>query len=302
MKTPFKSLAAEQNFLGIEKEFSTFDSSKIVIVQAPYEHSKARSSGTKEAPEAILRASHNLELFDEETKREIHREHGIATLPPLSFAKQGDESALQQVHETALRLIDLNKFIVTLGGEHTLSSALIAAFAKKYNNLSVLQFDAHSNLLDRHPGEQYNNASVMARVCEFLDPSKIVQVGIRSQSKEEAETVRDRNINVFYAHEIRSGAHTRLLKYWDDAVAEHLTESVYITFDVDAFDPSVMPATHSPEPGGLFWGEVIRCLKKVSQKHRIVGFDIVELAPMKDIPHPDITTAKLVSKILNYAL
>ena len=166
----------------------------------------------------------------------------------------------------------------------------------------MLQFDAHSNLLDRHPGDQYNNSSVMARVCEFLDPTKIVQVGIRSQSKEEAEFIRDRNMNVFYAHEIRNGTYTRLLKYWDDAVVEHLTESVYITFDVDAFDPSVMPATCSPEPGGLFWGEVTRCLKKVGQKRRIVGFDIVELAPMKGVRHPDSTTAKLVSKILNYAL
>ena len=302
MKTSFKSLGSDRNFLGLEKEFSTFDSSRIVIVSAPFEHSSARGTGTKEAPQAILHASHGVELFDEETKREIHRELGISTLSPLNFISGNDESALQTIHETTLRLISADKFVVTLGGEHSISSALIAAFAKKFEDLSVLQFDAHSNLTNRHVGKKYDNASVMARVCEFLDPSKLVQVGVRSQHKEEAEFIRDSNIHAFYAHEIHSGMHTRLLKYWDDAVVDRLAGNVYITFDVDAFDPSIMPATGAPEPGGLSWFEILRCLRKVGQKKRIVGFDVVELSPIKNLHFPELAAAKLISKLLNYAL
>ena len=302
MKEMFRSLSVQQNFLGIEKEFSDFDSSRIVIVPAPYEHSAKRRTGTKVGPQAIIQASHDVEVFDEETKREIFREQGIATLPQLNFTKQNTEAALQEIHETILKLIGFNKFIVTFGGDHTISSAIIAAFAKKTENLSVLQFDAHSNLRDKYLGDKYSNASVMARVCEFLDPSKLVQVGIRSQNKEEAEFVRDRRVNVFYAHEIHNGTYTRLLKYWDDAVVEHLTDNVYVTFDVDAFDPSIMPATGAPEPGGLLWNEAMRSLRKVGQKRKIVGFDIVELAPIKGLRFPDLAAARLVLKILNYAL
>jgi agmatinase len=302
MKTSFKTLNPQQNFLGIDEEFSMFDSSKVTIVPAPYEHSTTRGAGTTAAPQAILKASRDVELFDEETKREICKEQGIATIPPLNVAQKKEESALQEIHGTVSSLINLNKFVVTLGGEHTISSAVIAAFAKKYDSLSVLQFDAHANLRDQHPGNQYSNSSVMARVCEFLDPTKLVQVGVRSLCKQEAEFVRDHAVNVFYAHEIRGGTYTRMFKYWDDAVVERLTDNVYITFDVDAFDPSIMPATAAPEPGGLFWVEVMRCLRKVGQKRTIVGFDVVELAPNKTLRFPDLAAARLVSKMLNYAL
>ncbi len=297
-----KSLGKGQNFLGIEKEFSTFDTSDVVIVSAPYEHTVSYGGGTKDGPRAIIEASHYVEFFDEETKREIYKEHGIATLPPLSLAKKKNENALQEIHETVSGLLGLNKFVVTLGGEHTISSATIAAHAKKFNNLSVLQFDAHSDLRDEYQGNKYSHASVMARVCEFLEPSKLVQVGIRAQCREEAEFIRDRNVHTFYAHEIRNGVHTRFLRTWDDTVVDNLTDQVYVSFDVDGFDPSIMPATGTPEPNGLFWNEVMRCLKKVGQKKRIVGFDVVELAPMTGLHHPDLTTAKLISKILNYAL
>jgi len=142
----------------------------------------------------------------------------------------------------------------------------------------------------------------MARVCEFLDPHRLVQVGVRAQCKEEAEFIRDRGVNTFYAHEIRRGSYTRVLKYWDDFAVEKLTDNVYISFDVDGLDPSIMPATGTPEPNGLFWDEVLQCLRKVGRKRRIVGCDIVEFAPIKGLHFADITAAKLVSKILNYAL
>jgi N1-aminopropylagmatine ureohydrolase len=301
MKNSFKTLDAKQNFLGIDREHSSFDSSRIVVFPVPYELSAMQKTGSKKGPQAILRASHQLETFDEETKREVPREYGIATLHPLAPEKLGEEKALQEIHEVVQEMLSLNKFIVSLGGEHSITSAIIAAYAKKITNLSVLQFDAHCNLRGKYHGDKYSSASVMARVCEYLDPSNLVQVGIRSQNRDEAEYVRDHKVNVFYAHEIHAGTYTRLLKYWDDAVVDRLSDAVYVTFDVDAFNPSLMPATGSPEPGGLSWNDVMRCLKKVGQKKKIVGFDVVEFAPLKDLRFPDVVAAKLALKIINYA-
>lgn len=297
-----KVLDTKQNFLGIEKRYSAYDTSKIVILPAPYEHTVSYGSGTNKGPQAILKASHYVEFFDEETKREIYKEHGIATFPPLPLQKKKDETALQHIYDAVLHLVERQKFVVTLGGEHTISSATIAAYAKLFPNLSVLQFDAHSDLRLEYLGNKYSHASVMARVCEFLDPRRLVQVGIRAQCKEEAEFIRDNGIHTYYAHDIRQGNYTRMLKYWDDFIADNLTDDVYVSFDVDAFDPSIMPATGTPEPNGLYWDEVMQCIRKVARKRTIVGFDVVELAPIKGLHHADLTAAKLISKILNYAL
>lgn len=297
-----KTLDGKSNFLGLEREHSTLESSKIVILPAPYEATTTYGTGTKNGPAAILKASHQVEYFDEETKREIYAEHGIATLAPGDFSKKKNAEAVQVLFDVVSGLLEQGKFVVTLGGEHTISAGLIAAYAKKYPNLSVLQFDAHSDLRAEYEGNKYSHASVMARVCEFLDPKRLVQVGVRAQCKEEAEFIRDHEMSTFYAHDIRSGRHTRLLKYWDDAVVEALSDEVYVTFDLDCFDPSIMPATGTPEPNGLSWAEVTQCLRKLSQKKRLVGFDVVELAPIKGLHHADLTAAKLVSKILNYAL
>ena len=297
-----KVVDAKKNFFGIEKQYSSFETSKVVVVPVPYEHAAGYGRGTKFGPEAIIKASQHVGLFDEETKREIYKEVGIATLPPLSFEKKKEEQALQYMYDTTLDLVDRQKFAVTLGGEHTIASAPIAAYAKRYPDLSVLHFDAHSDLHAEYKGNKYSRVSIMARVCEFLDPHKLVQVGVRAQSKEEAEFIRERGVHAFFAHEIRRGTHTKVLKYWDDYVVEKLSDTVYISFDVDVFDPSIMPATGMPEPNGLFWNEILQCIRKVSRKRRIVGLDVVELAPIKILPHADITTAKLISKVLNYAL
>lgn len=297
-----KTLDSKSNFLGIAREHSSFEASKIAVLPVPYEHTVSYQGGTKAGPAAILKASHFVETFDEETKRDISQEHGIATLPLLDFGKKRDAAAMQLLHDVITGLSGQEKFIVTLGGEHSISAPAIAAFAKKHSDLSVLQFDAHSDLRSDYQGTKYSHASVMARVCEFLDPKRLVQVGVRAQSREEAEYIRDNGVNTFYAHEIREGKYTRVLRYWDDAVVEKLTDHVYITFDVDGFDPSLMPATGTPEPNGLFWAEVMQCLRKVGRRHKIVGFDVVELSPIKGLHHPNLTAAKLVSKILNYSL
>ncbi len=297
-----KTLPKKSNFLGIEKEFSAFDTSRVVIVSAPYEHTVSYGGGTKHGPKAILKASQYVEFYDEETARKIYREAGIATLPPINFREKKDTEALRLVQNTVTDLLSKGKFVVTLGGEHTISSAPVAAYLQKYPDLSVLQFDAHSDLRDEYQGSKYSHACVMMRICEMLDPQRVVQVGIRAQCKEEAEFIANRGVNTFYAHGIRDGKYMRFLKTWEDFVVEKLTDHVYVTFDVDAFDPSIMPATGTPEPNGLYWNEVLQCLRRVAKKKSIVGFDIVELAPMRGLSHPDLTTAKLVSKILNYAL
>jgi agmatinase len=295
-----KTLDIKSNFLGMEEKYSSYERSKVVILPLPYERTVSYGGGTKNGPKAILDASHYVEFYDEETRREIHKELGIATLQPLSFTKKNDESALEHIYETVKELLKDKKFVVTLGGEHTLSQATIAAYAEAYRDLSVVQIDAHSDLRMEYQGSKFSHASVMARVCEFLDPRRLVQIGIRAQCIEEAQFIREKGMTTLYAHEIREGRYTKVLKLWQEYVIERLTDHVYVTFDVDGFDPSIMPATGTPEPNGLFWHETMVLLRKLGHKKTVVGCDIVELAPMKGLHHPDLTAAKLVSKMINY--
>ena len=294
----FTTLGIDSNFLGIGKEFSSFDRSRIVILPVPYEHTVSYGGGTQHGPEAILDASHYVEFYDEETGREVHRELGIATLKPLNVSKKQDEAALKLIRDATKSLLDEKKFVITLGGEHTIAQATLAAFVQKYTNVSVVQIDAHSDLRMEYLGNKYSHASVMARVCEFLDPRRLVQIGIRAQCIEEAAFIKAKGISTLYAHEIRGGKFAR--KSWDDFAIENLTDDVYVTFDVDGLDPSIMPSTGTPEPNGLFWAETMQFLRKLGKRKNVVGCDIVELAPMRDLHHPNLTAAKLASKMINY--
>jgi agmatinase len=297
-------LDSKSNFLALPEESSDLEKSAIVVLPVPYEHTVSYGGGTKDGPKKILSASQYVEFYDEELERELCFDVGIATVRALSFGgqtKKTDAEAVNLIRTAVENLIDMEKFVVTLGGEHTISYAPVAAQIKRYDDLSVLQFDAHSDFRDEYQGNKYSHASVMARIAEILDPARIIQVGIRAQAKEEAEFIKTRNVSTFYAHEIRDGRYTRILKYWEDQVVDKLSQNVYITFDVDYFDPSIMPATGTPEPNGLFWHETMNLLKKLGQKKTIVGFDVVELAPIKGLHHPDLTAAKLVYKMMNYA-
>lgn len=184
-----------------------------------------------------------------------------------------------------------------LGGEHSITAPLVRAHAQKVPDLTILQFDAHADLRIEYDGTPYSHACVMARIAEFLDPSRITQVGIRALSKEEASFIRSAGVRTFFAHAIRRGD-----AQWMDRVLEGLSEHVYITFDVDALDPSIMPATGTPEPEGLTYSECIAIVKRLIETgRRIVGFDVVELAPIKKLHHPNLTAARLVYKLLNLA-
>jgi len=294
-------LPEKDNFLGIEPELSKYETSRVVVLPAAYEHTTSYGRGTKEGPREILKASHFVEFYDEELSRELHRRIGIATLSPLSFAKQVDGAAVDHVYKSVAPLLADGKFVLTLGGEHTVSIGSVAAHAEQFPGISILHLDAHSDLRPSYEGNAFSHASAMARICEFVDPRRVVQVGVRAQAVEEAEFIKEHGVNTFYAHELRGGKYTRFLRGWDEAVIEKLGDTVYITFDLDAFDPSIMPSTGTPEPGGLLWDETMRLLRKVGTRKKIIGADVVELAPIPGFHAPNLLAAKLVYKILNYA-
>ena len=296
MRGTMKELGIKKNFLAIEKEFSNYKDSNIVIVSAPLEKTVSYGKGTSKGPEEILETSHYVEFYDEEQSRELCFEKGICTFEALNLQKLSVEKSLDKIYKEVSKHLDAGKFVVTLGGEHSLSTAPIKAHHERFPNLSILQIDAHSDLRDSYEGSKYSHASVMARVAEF-NPN-IVQVGIRAQCKEEVELRKRKNIKTFYAREIKLGMYGN---NWQELVVNNLSENVYITFDVDGFDPSLMPATGTTEPGGLFWDETMNLLKIVGLEKNIVGFDVVELAPSKYMPSSNYVAAKLVYKILNYA-
>ena len=260
-----KTLGIKQNFLGIEKEFSSFEKSKIAILPCGYEHTVSYGGGTANGPEAILSASHQVEFYDEEVNRELIKEIGVATLPSLNFSKKKNEKALQYIYNEAKNVLNENKFLLTLGGEHTISSALIQAHSEKFPNLFVVQFDAHSDLRMEYQGNKFSHACIMMRVCEFLNPKNIVQVGIRAQCVEEANFIREKKINTYYAHQIRLW---KKKISWQEEIVNKLSENVYITFDVDGFDPSIMPSTGTPEPNGLQWQETMDLLFLIGKKKK----------------------------------
>ena len=291
-----KELGVKENFLGLGKKYSNYKDSKIVILSAPLEKTVTYGKGTGKAPKEILKASHYVEYYDEEQSREICFERGICTLDQLSFQKLTVEKSLTKIYSEAKNHLSNDKFVVTLGGEHSLSYGAIKAHHEKFSNLSILQIDAHSDLRDSYEDSKYSHACVMARVSEFN--TKIVQVGVRAQSIEENEFRKQKQIRTFYSREIKIGMYG---DDWQEIVARNLTENVYITFDLDGFDPSILPATGTPEPGGLFWDETMYLLKIIGLDKNIVGFDVTELAPSKAHPASNYTAAKLVYKILNYA-
>lgn len=291
-----KILDDKYNFLGLEREHSNYKDSQIVILSAPLEKTVTYGKGTSKGPKEILRSSHYVEFYDEEQSRELCFEKGICALEPMKFEKNSVEKSIAKIYKEIVKHLENEKFVVTLGGEHTLSYASIKAHTEKFDNLSILQFDAHSDLRDSYNGNKFSHACVMARVAEFN--KNIIQVGIRAQDKEEAVFRKGTSIKTFYAREIKMGMYGH---NWQELVARNLSDNVYITFDLDAFDPSLLPAVGTPEPGGLFWDETMNLLKIVGMDKNIVGFEVVELAPSKYHPSSNYTAAKLVYKILNYA-
>jgi len=295
MATKFPVLGIKDNFLAIDKKYSDFDNSKIAILSAPYEKTTSYGKGTSKGPAAILKASHYVEFFDEETEKEVCFSNGIASIKPLKFGKLIGKKMLDVLYKNVKELIDAGKFVVTLGGEHSISAAPIKAHFDSYKDLSILHFDAHSDLRDEYKGSKYSHACFAARVAEFTN--KITQIGIRAQCIDEYNFIKSRGISTFYAHEIHNKGFSEELM---DIMISTLDMNVYITFDVDYFDPSIMPSTGTPEPNGFQWHQTMKFLRRVCEERNLVGLDVVELAPGKGFTFPDFMTAKLIYKILNY--
>ncbi len=289
-----KSLPTKKNFLGIEDEkYYSYKTSRFVIQQVPYEHTSSYLAGSDKGPAAIVNASQFVELYDEELDAETYRKYGIATLPALNFKKKVDKKAVDYIEKETSKLLADGKYVVSLGAEHTVTYGFVKAFSKKYKNLSVLQIDAHSDLRQSYHNNIYSHASVMKRVHDM--GINLVQVGIRAQCIEEAQLIKkSKNIHTYYAHTIRNHA------AWADDAIKDLTENVYLTIDADGFDPSIMPAVGTAEPRGLFWDETLNFLKQVAKTKNIVGFDVVECAPMKGNILSEYTLAKLVYRLMGY--
>ncbi|MHC1707185.1 MAG: agmatinase [Bacteroidales bacterium] len=274
------------NFGGIAEEFSGLDS-PVVVLPVPYDGTSTWIKGSDKGPEALLEASANMELYDIETQQEVYL-NGIYTAPMLITGPDPEEM-VNAVYRETKKYLDLNKFVVAIGGEHSITAGPVRAYVEKYPDISVLQFDAHTDLRDEYEGSPYNHACVMARAQDLCP---VVQVGIRSMDVGENDRVIPHRI--FWAHQV-AGRND-----WHDKALDQLTDHVYITIDLDCFDPSIMPSTGTPEPGGLLWYETLDFIRKVVQTKTVVGFDIVELCPNKINRGPDFLAAKLLYKILSY--
>jgi agmatinase len=269
---------------------SAFEQAQVVILPIPYEQTTTYGTGTKEGPHALIAASRHMELYDEELDYEVYRV-GIHTLRELETNASGPKAMMDRITEVAGDLLQRGKFVVGLGGEHTISFGLVRAVAERFPGLSVLQFDAHADLRDGYQGTPYNHASVLRRISELVPT---VQVGIRSLSREEARWIREHGARLFYASEVVGSPPIAA------AISEALTDHVYITICLDGLDPSIMPAVGTPEPGGLGWYDVLRIVRRVAETRHIVGFDVVELFPIPGNFAPDFLAAKLVYKVLGY--
>lgn len=287
--------ATPENFGGIPEENSRYESSRAVIFPIPLERTTTYEHGTRNGPSAIIAASRNMETWDEELSAETFAEIGIATLPAIDTAEGTLEKVLADIHTTELALLSDGKFPVALGGEHSLTPPLVSAAVKKFPDLTVLQIDAHADLREAYQGNPASHASAMRRVVEMCPA---VQVAIRSLSIEEAEAIPSLRTKIYWARDIARAP----LEKWVPRVVADLSEHVYLTVDLDGLDPAYMPATGTPEPGGLDWYQVTALVEEVAKTKTIVAADIVELLPQHGDHASDFLAAKLVYKILGYVL
>ncbi len=282
------------NFLGIEEsQWSDYDSSDVVLQLLPYEHTSSYQAGSKQGPQAMLEASHFVEYYDEELDQETYRKMGISTQHELNFDDKVNQAAVQLIKENTLKHLNNDKFIMSFGAEHTVTLGVFEAIHSVSKEVSILQIDAHSDLRDSYEGNTLSHACVMARINELN--VQISQVGVRAQSVEEAQTIKDSDsIQTFYDHQVN---HTDDL---EAQISAHLTDTVYITIDADGIDPAVVPGVGTPEPGGLSYHRLLKILKDICSNKKIIGFDIVECAPIKGQIQSQYVLAKLAYKILGY--
>jgi agmatinase len=278
------------NFGGIDAEYSAFEKAVFAVVPVPYDLTSTYQSGSRRGPGAILEASCNMELYDEELEQESFLT-GIHTLPPLEVEAGGPEAMTDAVHRVIAGLLKAGKIPVLLGGEHSLSVGAVRAMKEAYPDISVLHLDAHADMRDTYQGTPYSHACAGRRMSECCP---LVQIGIRSMSAEEAEFIKKRPVKTYSADFISGN------DAWKDHIREELRGDLYISLDLDVLDPSVMPSTGTPEPGGLQWKELLDLLREVTGRGNVRGFDVVELSPIPGLVAPDFLAAKLVYKMIGY--
>ena len=276
-----------KTYAGIPEKNASLSNSKIVLIPVPYDGTSTWGKGADKGPSAFLEASENMELYDIETESEVYL-HGIYLTDPI-IEHSTPESMVNAVHKIVKKYINKRKFVTLFGGEHSISIGAIRAMNESFKNLSVLQIDAHADLRNTYMGSSYNHACAL---YEANETTNLVQVGIRSMDVSELNVMNQDQ--VFFAKDMAEDP------YWIDHAVELLSENVYVTFDLDAFDPSVLPATGTPEPGGMHWYETLAFLRKVFSEKNVVGFDIVELCPFKNSKPSEFTAAKLYYKMLSY--
>jgi agmatinase len=284
-------LSNKEGFLGIDNKFNFKE--KVIVVPFGLEKTVSYGGGTKNGPKEIIKASHQVELYDEELKCEPFKKIGIKTLKPFKINKN-IKKAIDQIAEINQKILDNKLFPITLGGEHSITPGCIRPFVKKYKKLTLLHFDAHADLRDSYAGEKFSHASAIKRCLDHKNIS-IVSFGIRNISAEEIPILKKnkKRISIYWAKDKKNWNLKKFKKYIRN-------KDVYITFDVDGLDSSIMPATGTPEPGGIFWDEALEIIKIACKNSKIVGADVNELAPIKGFNSYNFLVAKLVYKILSY--
>lgn len=283
----------EKRFGELDEDYAGFKKSKISIIQAPYDRTLTYGKGAGKGPEAIIDASCNMELFDDELQTETYK-IGIYTNPPIEFEPdEPPEKAAEKVKKATSDMLHANKFPVVLGGEHSVTVGSVQAVRESFNDLSVLHLDAHYDLKDEYRGLKYSHACVARRLQEMVP---VVEVGVRSLSKKEKDFLSSSTdkIKIITVYDILE------MHNWKKRVSEFLSDTVYISIDLDVLDPSIMPSVGTPEPGGFGWYEFIDFLRIVIKGKKIAGFDVVELSPKEGIIAPDFLAAKLIYRLLGY--
>lgn len=276
-------------FGGLEHQ-RRFEDCRAIILPVPFERTTTYVTGTRNGPREILLASGQVELWDQETGTDAHS-RGIFTLPEMELAYNDVRVALEEIKRVSSALVETGKFVVVLGGEHSISVPVVEAFAAQTPGLSVLQIDAHADMRESYQGSRFSHACAMRRIVEH---TSCTQVAIRSLSREESEVLPTLRTRVFWDHDMRKDPH------WIDQVVGSLSDQVYVTIDADGLDPAIMPAVGTPEPGGLSWPEITALLRAVMSRKHVVGCDLVELCPLPGMVGPNFLCAKLVYKILTY--
>jgi agmatinase len=278
------------NFGGIEPECAAYDGAAFAVIPVPYDLTSTYQSGSRQGPAAILAASANMELYDEELQKVTYRE-GIFTAAPIEVDARGPDRMVGAIRQVVSDVLIDGKIPVLLGGEHSITLGAVQAVQVAFPTLTVLQLDAHADMRESYQGTPYSHACIARRIQELCP---LVQAGIRSMSEEEAVFMKERAIKTFSADFILDEPE------WIDKICEHLSGDIYITVDLDVLDPAFMPSTGTPEPGGVSWRDVLRLIRRVSKKCRIRGFDVVELSPIPGHVAPDFLAAKLIYRIMGY--